>query len=81
MFQFPTFAFLFRNILADGFPHSEISGSTAVCAYPKLFAAYHVLLRLQMPRHPPYTLITFLLFLGLLFVCLRRQTLLLDADD
>ena len=27
-----------------------------VCTYPKLFAAYHVLLRLSVPRHPPYAL-------------------------
>lgn len=36
----------------DGFPHSEISGSTRVCRSPKLIAAYHVLHRLLMPRHP-----------------------------
>lgn len=38
------------------FPHSEISGSQAICAYPKLIAAYHVLHRLLMPRHSPYAL-------------------------
>ena len=36
----------------DGFPHSEISGSKRVCRSPKLIAAYHVLHRLLMPRHP-----------------------------
>ena len=41
-----------------GFPHSDISGSTAVCASPELFAAYRVLLRLLVPRHPPYALIS-----------------------
>ena len=30
----------------DGFPHSDISGSKVICTSPKLFAAYHVLLRL-----------------------------------
>ncbi len=40
------------------FPHSVISGSTAICAYPKLFAAYHDLHRLLVPRHPPYALIS-----------------------
>ena len=40
-----------------GLPHSDIFGSTLVCSSPKLFAAYHVLLRLQKPRHPPYALI------------------------
>ena len=42
------------------FPHSEISGSLAMCAYPKLIAAYHVLHRCQEPRHPPYALSYFL---------------------
>ncbi len=39
-----------------GLPHSEISGSKAVCAYPKLIAAYHVLHRFPEPRHPPCAL-------------------------
>ena len=39
-----------------GFPHSDISGSTAVCASPKLFAACHVLHRFPEPRHPPCAL-------------------------
>ncbi len=39
-----------------GFPHSDTCGSKAVCAYPQLFAAYRVLLRLCMPRHPPCAL-------------------------
>ena len=39
-----------------GLPHSEISGSKAVCASPKLFAAYHVLHRFPEPRHPPCAL-------------------------
>ena len=43
-----------------GFPHSDIRGSQAVCAYPRLFAAYHVLHRLCMPRHPPCALPCFL---------------------
>src|SRR5262245_27340209 len=40
----------------DGFPHSDISGSKVVCASPELIAAYHVLLRLLAPRHPPCAL-------------------------
>ena len=39
-----------------GFPHSDISGSKLVCSSPKLFAACHVLHRLSVPRHPPFTL-------------------------
>ena len=43
----------------DGLPHSEISGSKVICTYPKLIAAYHVLHRLHVPRHPPYALSSF----------------------
>src|SRR5262244_3688700 len=39
-----------------GFPHSDISGSKCVCHSPELFAAYHVLHRLLVPRHPPCAL-------------------------
>ena len=38
------------------FPHSDIHGLSDICSYPWLFAAYHVLLRLLMPRHSPYAL-------------------------
>ena len=38
------------------FPHSDISGSKDICSSPKLFAAYHVLHRLLVPRHPPCAL-------------------------
>ena len=47
-------------ITRGGLPHSEIFGSWDACSYPKLIAACHVLRRLQMPRHPPYTLLFFL---------------------
>ena len=40
-----------------GFPHSDISGSKYVGNSPELFAAYHVLHRLSVPRHPPNALI------------------------
>ena len=39
-----------------GFPHSDISGSRPVSGSPELIAAVHVLLRLWLPRHPPYAL-------------------------
>ena len=39
--------------------HSEIFGLMLVCSYPKLIAAYHVLHRLLVPRHPPCALIRF----------------------
>ena len=38
------------------FPHSEICGSKLICSSPQLIAACHVLLRLPVPRHPPYAL-------------------------
>ena len=44
------------EVLSSRFPHSEISGSMAICASPKLIAAYHVLLRLSVPRHSPCAL-------------------------
>ena len=40
------------DITPWGLPHSDISGSMLVCSSPKLFAAYHVLRRPPMPRHP-----------------------------
>ena len=43
-----------------GLPHSEISGSIVICTSPELIAAYHVLLRLREPRHPPSALAYFL---------------------
>ena len=39
--------------LPAGFAHSEIRGSQAMCASPRLIAACHVLRRLPVPRHPP----------------------------
>jgi hypothetical protein len=43
---------LTARIVEDGFPHSEIHGSKVVRTSPRLNAAYHVLHRLSMPRHP-----------------------------
>ena len=39
-----------------GFPHSDIRGSMLISNSPRLFAGYHVLLRLSVPRHSPYAL-------------------------
>ena len=46
------------TIVGSGFPHSDISGSKLVRSSPELFAAYHVLHRLSVPRHPPNALKT-----------------------
>ena len=45
------------GVLPAGFPHSDICGSMDICSSPQLFAAYHVFLRLLVPRHPPCALL------------------------
>ena len=76
MFQFPTFAPLPAVISLQliGLPHSDIHGSIRICQSPWLFAACHVLLRLQEPRHPPYTLSNF--SRSLLYVSSCQRSLL-----
>ena len=78
MFQFtpfPSMAYVLGHgcipIAVCGFPHSDICGSMDMCSSPQLFAAYHVLLRLPVPRHPPdalvnLTLPVYALYTGLL---------------
>ena len=44
------------GVYPAGFPHSDIHGSKIICISPWLFAAYHVFLRLSVPRHPPCAL-------------------------
>ena len=44
--------------MREGFPHSDIRGSTIARISPRLFAACHVLHRLLAPRHPPDALVT-----------------------
>ena len=63
MFQFrpfPSYTYLIQCTILEycssGFPHSEICGSTDICSFPQLIAAYHVLRRLLMPRHSPCAL-------------------------
>ena len=55
-----------------GLPHSEMSGSKVICTSPNLIAAYHVLLRLREPRHPPVALSYFFFFV-LVFVCVSTS--------
>ena len=45
------------EVLSSGFPHSDTRGSADMCSSPRLFAAYRVLLRLPVPRHPPCALL------------------------
>ena len=56
-----------------GFPHSEIHGSRDICSSPWLIAAYHVFLRLSVPRHPPRALSSLTSF----SVCIALQTLVM----
>ncbi len=66
MFQFPPFASCILQdvrLVPDGLSHSDIRGSKVICTSPQLFAAYHVLHRLQEPRHPPYALSYFRLLI------------------
>jgi hypothetical protein len=58
MVHFPEFALLtlYIQVRVIGFPHSEINGSSNLCSSPLLIAAFHVLHRLEVPRHPPYAL-------------------------
>ena len=66
MFQFPGLASIelwihsrMTCLQHAGLSHSEIRGSKLVCSSPRLIAAYHVLRRLLMPRHPPCALSNF----------------------
>ncbi len=77
------------EVFSAGFPHSDICGSRDMCSSPQLFAAYHVFLRLLVPRHPPCALLrltsfgvsTFriLVFLILVAFCIRVFCILSDA--
>jgi hypothetical protein len=65
MFQFTslpsvTYEFSHGYPIKDELSHSETLGSKCVCHSPRLIAAYHVLRRQPMPRHPPYTFIHFI---------------------
>ena len=46
----------YDSITNRGFPHSDISGSLLTYSSPKRFGVCPVLLRLLVPRHPPYAL-------------------------
>ena len=48
--------YMMTEVFSAGFPHSEINGSSDICSSPSLIAAYHVFLRLSVPRHPPCAL-------------------------
>ena len=62
-----TYYFTHMQILelfsSSEFPHSDIYGSLDICSSSQLFAAYHVLLRLLVPRHSPYALCSLTYFI------------------
>ena len=66
MFQFPALALLpevrVTVLQTARLSHSEIFGSKVICTYPKLIAAYHVLLRLREPWLLSYALSYFLYY-------------------
>ena len=68
-----------HGITREGFPHSDICGSQAICASPQLFAAYRVLLRLLMPRHSPCALLSLNFFPSLLHEFRKSVIFLLIA--
>ena len=51
------FTYGYLHITVGEFPHSEICGLSVICTCSQLIAAYHVLLRLPVPRHSPYALL------------------------
>ena len=57
-----THIWILRLFALSEFPHSDISGLMDICSYPKLFAAYHVLLRLLVPSYSPYALCSLTFF-------------------
>ena len=57
-----THVWILRLFGLSEFPHSDISGSMDICSSPKLFAAYHVLRRLLVPRYSPYALCSLTFF-------------------
>ena len=65
MFHFPTFPLPALYIQAGvtrsqnawrGFPIRKSSAHSSIISSPRLIADFYVLLRLQMPRHPPFAL-------------------------
>ena len=52
MFQFTRFPLSCKDMTLYRLLHSEILASKFVCNFTKLIAAYHVLHRLLLPRHP-----------------------------
>jgi hypothetical protein len=78
MVHFPEFALtvLYIQTAVIGFPHSEIDGSTDECSSPSHIAAFHVLHRLEVPRHSPYALSSLIIKLTYKQNCLYNSKIL-----
>ena len=53
------FIYGLQSFNSAGFPHSDSHGSRLISSSPWIFAAFHVLRRLSVPRHPPLALCSF----------------------
>ena len=69
-----THVWIYSLFLLYEFPHSDIRGSMDISSSPQLFAAYHVLLRLLVPRHSPYALCSLTFFFMLICFVLLCQS-------
>ena len=76
MFHFADFAPASAGLrpAPEGLPHSDTSGSTIACLSPEHFAASRVLLRCQMPWHPPCALLSLLSSTALPSILLSSYT-------
>ena len=70
-----THVYIIALFFAIVFPHSDICGLADICSYPQLFAAYHVLLRLLVPRHSPYALSSLTYFFTVKFLMFTNRFL------
>ena len=67
MFQFTAFPHIIVwQPSAAGFPHSDTDGSLFTYNSPSLFVVRHVLLRLLVPRHSPYALLSLTLLYSII---------------
>jgi hypothetical protein len=72
MVQFPWFACTvlciqtaIHSLRREGFPIRTSPDQSLLGGSPRLFAAYHVLRRFSMPRHPPFALTLLCTFVSL----------------
>ena len=64
---------MIHEVFSCGFPHSDICGSMCICHSPQLFAAYHVFLRLLVPRHSPCALCCLIFYFVKNNICVYKK--------